>query len=50
MHKLDYTVAVGRRRKPAIRSKDARVGKVPVDWSETLDNFVEGTEITVRVS
>jgi anaerobic selenocysteine-containing dehydrogenase len=50
VHKLDYTVAVSRRRKPAIRSEDARVSEVPVDWSKALDNFAEGIEIIVRVS
>ena len=45
MYKLDYTVAVGHRRKPAIHSEDARVGEVPMDWSEALDNFAEGMEI-----
>ena len=50
MHNLDYTVAVGHRRKPALRGKDARVSEVPVDWSKALDNFAEGIEITVRVN
>jgi hypothetical protein len=50
VYKLDYTIAVSYRRKPAIRSKDARVGEVPIDWSKALDNFIEGIEITVRVS
>jgi hypothetical protein len=49
VYKLDYTVAVSRRRKPAICSKDARVSKVPINWSKALDNFIEGIEITVRV-
>jgi hypothetical protein len=50
VHNLDYTVAVSRRRKPAIRGKDARVSEVPVDWSKALDNFTEGTEIMVKVN
>jgi hypothetical protein len=46
---LDYTVAVSCRRKPTIHNKDAKVGEVPIDWSEALDNFIKSIEITVRV-
>jgi len=50
VYKLDCTIAVSRRRRPAIHSKDTRVGEVPINWSKALDNFMEGIEITVRVN
>ena len=49
VHKLDCIVTVSCKNKPTICSKGARVGKISINWSKTLNNFSEDTEITVRV-